>query len=97
MEKNFWQFCTYGSVLHFVGLRVDLGSILLSSHQQTDPQCWPFRQQPANRLQSHPKQLWGAIESGFCKKKRDIIVPLALTNNNYAIQCFDIHSNSFAV
>ena len=35
-----------------------------------DPQCWPFRQQPANRLQSHPKQLWGAAESSFCKQKR---------------------------
>ena len=42
-----------------------------------DPQCWPFRQQPVNRLQSHPKQLWGAVESGFCKQKRDITTPLA--------------------
>ena len=66
-----------------VGLRADPGFILLSSHQQKDPQCWPFWQQPANRLQSHPKQLWGAAKPGFCKQKRDITLPLALTTNIY--------------
>ena len=65
--------------------------ILLSSHQQTDPQCWPFRQQPANRLHSHLKQLWGAAKSGFYRKERDITIPLALTNNNHAIQRFDFY------
>ena len=71
--------------------------MLLSLHQQIDPQCWPFRQQPANRLQSHPKQLWGAAESGFCRQKRDIIVPLVLTKYTYTIQSFDIQLNSFVV
>ena len=80
-----------------VGIREDPGFILLSSHQQRDPQCWPFQQQPMNRLQSHPKQLWGAAESGFCRRKRDITIPLVLTNNNYAINSFDIHLNSFAI
>ena len=81
----------------FVGLREDPGFIPLTSHQQKDPQCWPFRQQPANRLQSHPKQLWGAAEPGFYKQKRDIIVALALTTNIYTKQSFDIHLISFAV
>ena len=72
-----------------VGLWADPGFIPLTSHQQKDPQCSPFWQQLANMLQSHPKQLWGAAELGFCKQKRDITVPLALTNNNHTIQSFD--------
>ena len=80
-----------------LGYRVDLGFIPLNSHQQKDPQCWPFRQQPANRLQSQLKQLWGAAESGFCKQKRDITVPLAFTNNNHTIHIFDSHLYSFAI
>ena len=36
-------------------------------------------------------------ESGFWKQKRDITVPLALTNNNHTIQSFESYLNSFAV
>ena len=68
-----------------LGLGQNQVLILLSSHQQRDTQCWPFRQKPANRLESHPKHLWGVTESSFCRQKRDITVPLALTSNDHTI------------
>ena len=38
-----------------VGLWADPGFIPFIFAPTKDPQCWLFRQQPANKLQSHPK------------------------------------------
>ena len=50
-----------------------------------DPQCWPFWKQPANRLQSHLKQLWGAAESGFLQAEEGYYCTFSL-NNKYLYQ-----------
>ena len=44
-----------------------------------------------------PETTMDAVEPSFCKQKRDITVPLALTTVIYTKQSFDIYLISFAV
>ena len=76
-----------GNGTNLLGNRAD-PSLILLCHTNKDPQCWPFQQQPARRLQSHPKQLWGAAESGFCKQRGGLLylsLLITLLNNNYKL------------